>query len=104
MEKQLKSTERNGFSNINSSKIGGHEAFKDICMVATKTFLLSFAFPATFPVFDVSASSMLEAGHPRLVLLDNSEGRGGSGGFRMRQHTLPMADSCRMYGKTTRVL
>lgn len=52
--------------------------FKDICMV-DKTFLLSFVFLQHSPVFDVSASSMLEAGHPRLVLLDNPEGRGGVG-------------------------
>ena len=29
-----------------------------------------------------SASSMLEAGHPKLVLWNNPEGRGGEGGER----------------------
>ena len=57
----------------------------------------------------ISASSMHEAGHSKLVPWDNSEGWGGEGGgrgFRMGGHmyTTPMADSCQCMAKTTTVL
>ena len=54
-----------------------------------------------------SAGSMYEAGHSRLVLWGNPEGRGGEGGgrgFRMGDACAPVADSCQCMAKTTTVL
>ena len=45
-----------------------------------------------------SASSMHEAGHPKLIPWDNPKGYGGEGGGREVQHAgdacIPVANSC----------
>ena len=51
-----------------------------------------------------SPSLMREAGHSKLVLWDNPEGRGGEGGgggSGWGDTCIPMADSCRCTAKTT---
>ena len=71
--------------------------FKDVCTV-DETFFLSYVFLQHSPIFDLSAISMLEAGHPGLVLCDNLRDRverkvGGE--FRLAGGIcIPMANSC----------
>ena len=55
-----------------------------------------------------SASSMHEAGHPKLVLWDNPGGQGGEGGGKGVQDLgdtcVPVANSCYCMAKTITIL
>jgi len=67
---------------------------------SVETYILPYVKQMT------SVSSMHEAGHPKPVLWDNSEGWGGwevGRGFRM-EHIYTVADPCQCMAKTTTIL